>query len=330
MHLCKFVPKNDDEYFGYPAISQSQISKLTKKNENFEAFWKECALNPFKEAVDLQFNDAVVFGKFYHAVLFEPKTLNDVYKVVSWSTIGRGTKSHKKAVLENPGYTVISPKELAKALSMKKYMAEHELAAEILNGSYAESPIFWRDDSDDDFLRSGKSAFKKTDLPCKVKIDGIKQNSDGDIYMIDLKTTNDMDSRIKNPHKYGYDIQCAMTNEAVREKTGKEISKYIYVFQSTVNGEEGKIKVTEMMPESIHVSKIRLYYYMEQIAKRLKAAKEDPENMEKYFSWEKQEDIYPMSLPNWLKTQWENFAYYRENHGSDITFEKFQAESITV
>ena len=213
---------HDKEYFALPALSKSQVKHW--RSDNPLEFWRHCIFNPKHEPVEM--SDAMAFGKLAHALLLTPEIVQAEFEVRE--DLGK-TRANKKWIeaQQQTDKTIVSTPEVDKATAMAKAFSQYEIYRELLSGGISEQPYTWND------AEWG---------PCKSKLDRIKNTSEG-IYVIDYKTTGQIDqaTRFIDTMRLHYDV--GFYNRAIKVKYGKPIAKFVFIFQSTKEGEEHLIKV---------------------------------------------------------------------------------------
>ena len=219
------ILNNDDAYFAYKALSASQIKTFDKSKREF---WKQSPFNPAK-APDKE-SDALIFGKLAHCILLEPEEVHKRFLVMDWGAKTRGVK-YEDAKSKNPDKTIVSPAEYDKAMKMLSNVRGHPLARQIISGAMCEVPFTWKDEL--------------TGLPCKCKIDAIKRTKNG-IVIIDYKTSSDIQGLLRWAEKLQYPLQDAFYCEGVKAKYGEEPVEFVFIVQSSKEGEEDVIAVVNV------------------------------------------------------------------------------------
>lgn len=220
----------DAEYFALAALSKSQV-KFWRPDNPLE-FWRHCNFNPEREQVEM--TDAMAFGKLSHAMLLTPKIVNDEFEVVD----GLGKSRINKKWIEAQAATsktIVSTEEVERATAMTKAVLQYDIYRELLSGGMNEQPFIWDD------AEWG---------PCKSRLDLIKNTETG-LCVVDYKTTGQIDQVTRHIDfaKLHYDV--GFYNRAVKVKYADylakheqtSIDKFIFIFQSTKEGEEHLIKV---------------------------------------------------------------------------------------
>ncbi|MBR2578876.1 MAG: PD-(D/E)XK nuclease-like domain-containing protein [Clostridia bacterium] len=222
---------NDSAYFAHKALSASQIK--TYATAGAYDFWKTSVFNPDKKPDEE--TDALIFGKLAHCMLFEQEEVENRFLIMDWGTKTRGTKKYEDAKSAYPDKTLITPAEYEKAGNMLACLRGHRLAREILKDAYCEKPILWTD--------------KETGLPMKCKIDAFKRTKYG-LVIIDYKTSSDIDGVLRRAEKFQYPLQDCTYCDAVKEKYGEDPIEFVFIIQSNKEGEEDKICVANVEPDS--------------------------------------------------------------------------------
>ena len=241
---------NDSDYFAYKALSASQIK--TYAISGAYDFWKTSVFNPDKRPDEE--TDALIFGKLAHCMLFEQDEVDKRFLIMDWGTKTRGTKKYEDAKSANPDKTLITPAEYEKAGKMLACLRNHGLARQIIDGAYCERPFIWKDE--------------ETGLPCKAKIDALKQTPYG-LVLIDYKTSSSIDDLLRNGQKLQYPIQSAFYCDAVKNKYGVDPVEFVFIIQSNKEGEEDKICVANVEIETQEAAKSIMRSYMEIIKTKL-------------------------------------------------------------
>lgn len=216
---------NDDAYFAYKALSASQIKTFDKSKYEF---WKQSPFNPDK-APEKE-SDALIFGKLAHCILLEPEEVHKRFLVMDWGTKTRGVK-YEDAKLMNPGKIIVSPAEYDKAMKMLANVRSHPLARQIISGAMCEVPFTWNDEL--------------TGLPCKCKMDAIKNTHSG-LVIVDYKTSSDIPGLLRWAEKLQYPLQDAFYCEGVKAKYGEEPVEFVFIVQSSKDGEEDVVAVVNV------------------------------------------------------------------------------------
>lgn len=165
--------RNDEDYygdFGKNYLSNSDISALLN--------------NPLEFKKPSPPNPAFLIGGYFHTCILEPHKL-DKYKIVKSST--RNTKAYK----EIAGSDICLLEHEADSIQL---MREKMLSNDIFN----------------DLIREGKVEYE---LPGITELEGMQWKGKADIVnhthqlVVDLKTTNNINSFASSAYKYNYDSQ---------------------------------------------------------------------------------------------------------------------------
>lgn len=274
---------NDDEYFALPALSASQIKQFNEGGCGAYRFWQSSPLNPNKKTnADKDASDALVFGKLAHCMLLEPEELEKRFVVADCGAKGRDTAAYRKFIKDFADPRIIvSSEEWERAGKMIANLRGHKLAASIIAGAKTEMPIVWRDD--------------QTGLLMKCKVDAIKRTKNG-IVVIDYKTSGDMESFIKWPHKNSYYLQDAVYRQAIFEKYGEYPSEFVFIMQSKKPDEEEMIAILRYSFEDVEYAKDRARYLTDTIAEKYKQWLETKDDS----IWQPYPNIIELHLSQWV------------------------------
>ena len=165
--------RNDEDYygeFGKTYLSNSDISALLNNPLDFK---KPSPPNP-----------AFLIGGYFHTTILEPHKL-DKYKIVKSST--RNTKAYKEIAGED------------------MCLLEHEAdSIELMREKVLDNDLFR------DLIQEGAVEYE---LPGITELEGMQWKGKADIVnhsnqlVIDLKTTNNINSFANSAYKYNYDSQ---------------------------------------------------------------------------------------------------------------------------
>lgn len=195
----------EKEYREHPAISRSQLFKISESPEKFK-YYQDHPEEP---------TPSLIFGQLLHSMALQPETVNELFAVAP--NVDRRTKSgkeeFKKFEAEAENKTVVTADMFQQATEMCEALNKNEYVQKLLKGE-KEKPFFWNDDL--------------TEEPCKCRVDCLTELGDK-LLVVDLKSTKNAQTEqfIKSAIKYGYDLQSAMYNKGVEINTGK---KPIFVF----------------------------------------------------------------------------------------------------
>ena len=134
--------------------------------------------------------------------------------------------------------------------------ARHEILRKLVSGGVIEAPFVWQD--------------KEWNTPCKMKMDYLKNTTEG-IYVLDYKTTAVMDRNIRYIDTAGFQYDVGFYNRGIKAKYGQPIKKFIFIFQSTKDGEENMIRIMVVEGAQIEACEIATELAVREITPRLKA-----------------------------------------------------------
>lgn len=190
----------EQEYRQSPAISRSELFKISESPEKFK-YYREHPEEP---------TPALVFGQFFHAMALTPETVWEQFAVMP--NVDRRTKAGKDKFAEfetqSEGKTIVSVDMVEQATAMCDALNKNEFAKKLLKGE-KEKPFFWVDDM--------------TNEQCKCRVDCLSEVGEN-LIIVDLKSTDNAETEafMRSAIKYGYDLQSAMYSEGVKVNTGKE------------------------------------------------------------------------------------------------------------
>lgn len=265
---------NDDAYFAYKALSASQIKTFDKSKHEF---WMHSPFNP--EKAPEKETDALIFGKLAHCLLLEQEEFAKRFVVMDWGTKTRGVK-YEDAKKMNPGKIIVSPEEYDKAMKMLANVRNHPLAREIINGAMCEVPFTWTDEL--------------TGLPCKCKMDALKNTRSG-LVIIDYKTSSDIPGLLRWAEKLQYPLQDAFYCEGAKAKYGEEPVEFVFIIQSSKEGEEDVVAVVNVDYESRVAAKDILQARKIEI----KSCLDRWEETHDHFIWSDYPERVTMGYSNW-------------------------------
>ena len=193
------------EYRMHPAISRSELFKISESPEKFK-YYKDNPEEP---------TPALIFGQLLHKMVLQPETLLDEF--AKMPNVDRRTKAGKEEysefVLKSVGKTIVTSDQYAKAIEMSTVLYSNPYVMKLLAGE-KEVPYFWTDED--------------TGEECKCRADCI--TTIGNMPMvIDLKTASCADNQTftREAIKYGYEFQAAMYLDGIDKCTG---TKHGFVF----------------------------------------------------------------------------------------------------
>lgn len=266
----------DEEYFALKALSKSQVKHWDAGYP--KAFWDNCVFNP--EHGPLELTDSMAFGKLSHAFVLTPDIVKSEFTINDELGKTRNNKKWKEAQA-NETRTIVRMEEVDHAQRMASALAQYEIIRNLLRDAKAEQPYSWQDESWG---------------PCKAKLDLIKNTEEG-LYCIDYKTTGKIDNSLYYIDSNSFQYDVGFYNRLAKIKYGKGLEKFIFIFQSTGEGEEHKIRIKSISGNQLEACEIATDIAVQAILKRLQRWKEgDP------AAW----------LSNLQAEEWELSRYFDE------------------
>lgn len=199
------IRMTEKEYRMHPAISRSELWKLSNSPEKFK-YYKDHPQEP---------TPALLFGQAFHKLALQPRTFNKEFAIIP--SIDKQTKEGKLVyqnfVNEAVGKTIITSDMYDLAKEMVKSLKKEPLAVKLLKGR-KEVPFFWADEL--------------TGEECKCRLDVLNEKFSQPI-IVDLKSANSAapDEFMRSAIKHGYDFQSAMYSEGYYKNKG---IKPLFVF----------------------------------------------------------------------------------------------------
>lgn len=190
----------EKEYRAYPAVSRSELWKISESPEKFK----------YEQDNPPEPTDALILGQAFHKLVLEPETFSEEFAVAP--AVDRRTKAGKEEYaefMENcRDKTVITSEMCEKIIAMSEKLKSNSYVQKLLSGEH-EKPYFWTDDF--------------TGEACKCRADCITKIGDMPL-IVDFKTAAnaDTDTFMRHAIKYGYHLQAAMYCEGVKANTGVE------------------------------------------------------------------------------------------------------------
>lgn len=158
--------------------------------------------------------DALKMGRYIHALVFEPDTIERDYAVFPGEGT-RASKEYKAFAAEHPGVTIFKANEVATMEKTAAAVRTHPLVRPYLDmgGSY-EYTLTWTDGS--------------TGMPCKCRLDWFIPERRT---LIDLKTAASVEMRrwVSSLMRLGYPQQIAHYSNGIRAVYGWEPEHVIIV-----------------------------------------------------------------------------------------------------
>jgi hypothetical protein len=191
-------------------MSSTAIRKLLHSPRHFLTYWQ--GLEEAEEEPD-HFR----IGRAAHMFLLEPRRFKELYvlepEFIGYTKDGRESKLSKEAKEmrqawrkdQDPEAIIVSSDELTMLIGMIEAVLEHPVASKMLENGKPECTIHWTD--------------KETMVMCKARPDYVVQDPDGNIHLIDFKTTRDIRPGIfsYDVMKLGYNVQLAYYHDGLME-----------------------------------------------------------------------------------------------------------------
>lgn len=190
----------EQEYRSHPAISRSELFKISESPEKFK-YYQEHPEKP---------TPALLFGQLFHAMALQPDEVWEQFAVCP--NVDRRTKAGKEAFAEfqaaSEGKTVVTLDMVEQAAEMCEALNRNEFVKKLLKGE-KEKAFFWTDEM--------------TGEECKCRVDALTEIGEN-LIIVDVKTADNAETEafIKAAIKYGYDFQSAMYSDGVKINTGRE------------------------------------------------------------------------------------------------------------
>ena len=195
----------EQEYRNYPAVSRSDLWKISESPEKFK-FFKDNPQPP---------TPSLIFGQMFHKLALQPESFSNEFVVMP--NVDRRTKEGKSIWAEfqesAEGKIVVTADDYQRATEMCISLRNAPFANKLLSGE-REKEFFWNDDL--------------TGEPCKCRVDCISEINSNNI-IADLKSAGDATNEhfMRDAINYGYDFQAGMYCDGVEKCTGK---KHLFVF----------------------------------------------------------------------------------------------------
>ena len=203
----EIINLNEKLYHSGPAVSRSQLWEIKTNYRNF--LYK---LESTKQT------DAMVFGSLVHDAVLLPENVAKFYAILP-SDINKRTKQGKADfqdfIERSADKMVIKEEDLEKAELLRSKLFEHPTVSKTFSIGRPEVSYYWTDPLTGEYLR--------------CRMDWVIDELDRayDLKTTSSATTEDLASSIV---RYGYFLQDAFYSEGYRQVTGKELSRFSFIF----------------------------------------------------------------------------------------------------
>jgi hypothetical protein len=198
------------EYHAHPAISRSRLEVISRSP--FHYFSQYLAPNPPTR----EETTALKMGTLGHCAILEPDELDHRY-IVRPANLDMRTKAGKEwADSVPPGLIQISAEQRKAAESMRSSILTLPDVASALSRGYAEPSIFY--------------PHPEFDFEVKIRPDWVHECGDGDVIIVDLKTTSDASPRefARSVANHGYHRQAAFYSDVFEKATGQHVLAFVF------------------------------------------------------------------------------------------------------
>lgn len=197
---------NQDYHKDMPGLSSSQLRNVIFKSPFHFKYFSE---NPAEDEYKAFYEQ----GTLIHTLMLEPDKVKENLVVIPEDIKDFRTKKAQELRDEALllGKNVLLYKDYVQTMQMVESYRANTLVQTYLTGGEAELSMFWTD--------------KETGLRCKCRPDYLYLGDDTD-YVIDVKSTADIDTFMKSVFKYNYHVAAAHYLEGIYQTTGKDVSKF--------------------------------------------------------------------------------------------------------
>lgn len=212
------------EYHGGPGVSKSQLDLIAQAPAVY--LWG-------KEAPeDATKSDALILGDAFHAMLLEPERFHEEYYAAR--AVDRRTKEGKAAwaSMQNEcgNRTILHSEDVQKLNLMRESVMAHPDARKLVEmAGDIENSIYWKDPD--------------TGLLCRCRPDKTAKHVN---YLIDLKTTADIDRFAKSVAQYRYHVQDAFYTEGYKQCFGEKPGFMFLAVSTSINCGKYPVRVFEL------------------------------------------------------------------------------------
>lgn len=208
-----------EDYLKVPAISSSGIKLVLKSPLDY--------LTNLSRQVEEEESDAFRFGRAAHLLVLEPHRFKELYVVeptFTGMTTGKDAKesSNSKEAKEKrkawydslkPETQVVTQQEMEDLLYMVDSLVADPVISGLLKNGKPEVSGFFQD--------------KETGLWVRIRADYLSRDSEGRLYLSDLKTAQDVSEGIfaTAAARFKYDVQLALYMDGIEQITGEKIEQ---------------------------------------------------------------------------------------------------------
>jgi exodeoxyribonuclease VIII len=266
---------NNNNYYDKPALSYSGMK--TYMTDGVRAYWRTSVFNPNR--IDREPTQAMIFGKLVDCLLCEPHKFDEQFAVKE-KVDGRtkeGKAYNEQFAITAEGKEVVNEEDYATAKQMVDCLNANPDYQELIKGEVSfQDEYIWEFNG----------------MTHKAKADIVVKKPDGEVLILDYKTTQNSDPLhfAKDIIKYGYYIQDANYRIGFGEKYNQSV-RFIFVVQEKDDAEA--IEFYELPPADVAVGKRKVTRLSAEIKARLETNNWKPT----------QSGVNQLDLPTWFYTQ---------------------------
>ena len=258
---------NEEYHADRTCISRSTL-ELVKDNPKLYPIWRD---GKWKRKETQEFR----MGTAFHCMELELADFNKKY--ISTTCTDKRKKEYKDIVAANPNSIILTKPELTQLEEMSEALLETSEAIELIADGQTE--------------QSWKFTHIQTGLECKIRTDCLRH----DIYTcIELKTSKNPESFLKDVQKYGYHRQEAIYRMGLQEN-GIRIDTFKFVVVGT-ELPKPKVCIYELDFEALQIGIDQIYGMLHDFHDRKQTNNWHEKN------WN---ETIPLSLESWYIKQHE-------------------------
>jgi hypothetical protein len=263
---------NDDYHADHSYVSASMLKTFRKSPRLYEAnYVTETIVRDAPSA-------AMRLGSLIHCAALEPDELEQRYVINKFDS--RRTKAYKEWEAEEQR-EIISDSEMETAKRCCDSLYTHPHIKAIL-------------DSDGVVEHSFRWTCSDTGMNCKFRPDKLFVR-DGQTVVVDLKTTADVDSYVRQSADFGYHIQQEHYLAGAELATGNSRLDTMFIFAVVETKAPYRVRAFQYDQDSSHIANEQRLQLLTDLAECIKTGD---------FSEDAEKEIVSISLPNWEKQQW--------------------------